>query len=156
MLGSNESPNTGSAVIDRDLLADKLAALYDRIQRVKVTVPESAEALRADRNALDLVSFNLMLSVQVCADMASHLIADEGWPAASSLAEGFKRLEQFDVIDRESALALQRAVGLRNVVAHGYAGIDVERCFDAAQHGLGDLESFARQVSAWAEAQRAR
>ncbi len=124
------------------------------MQRVQANVPESAEALRANRNALDLVSFNLMLSVQVCADLASHLIADEGWPAASSLAEGFHRLEQFGVIEGDTALALQRAVGLRNVVAHGYAGIDVERCFHAAQHGLGDLESFARQVSEWAQAHR--
>lgn len=105
--------NTGSAVVDRDLIASKLAELHGRIQRVKVNVPESAEALQANRNALDLVSFNLMLSVQVCADLASHLIADDG-----------------------------------------YAGIDVARCFDAAQHGLGDLESFARQISAWAQAQR--
>jgi uncharacterized protein YutE (UPF0331/DUF86 family) len=142
-------------VVDRDLLAAKLAELYDRMQRVRANVPESAEALRADRNALDLVSFNLMLSVQVCADLASHLIADEGWPAACSLAEGFHRLEQFGVIDRGTALALQRAVGLRNVVAHGYAGIDVERCFDAAQNGLADLESFARQVSEWAQAHQA-
>jgi uncharacterized protein YutE (UPF0331/DUF86 family) len=142
-------------VVDRDLLAAKLSELYDRMQRVQANVPESAEALRADRNALDLVSFNLMLSVQVCADLASHLIADEGWPAASSLAEGFHRLEQFGVIERATALALQRAVGLRNVVAHGYAGIDVERCFDAAQHGLEDLESFARQVSEWAQAHQA-
>lgn len=155
MPGSAELPNTGSAVVDRDLLAAKLAELHDRIQRVKANVPESAAALRANRNALDLVSFNLMLAVQVCADLASHLIADEGWPAATSLAEGFARLEQFGVVDRETALALQRAVGLRNVVAYGYAGIDVERCFDAAQHGLGDLESFARQVSAWAQAQPA-
>jgi uncharacterized protein YutE (UPF0331/DUF86 family) len=42
------------------------------------------------------------------------------------------------------------------VVAHGYAGIDVERCFDAAQNGLGDLEAFARQVSTWAQAREAR
>jgi uncharacterized protein YutE (UPF0331/DUF86 family) len=143
----------GSAVVDRDLLAAKLAELYDRIQRVKASVPESAEALLADRNALDLVSFNLMLSVQVCADMASHVIADEGWPVATSLAEAFARLEQFGVLERETTLALQRAVGLRNVVAHGYAGLDVERCFEAAQSGLTDLESFARQVSAWAQAQ---
>jgi uncharacterized protein YutE (UPF0331/DUF86 family) len=140
----------GSAVVDRDLLAAKLSELHYRIQRVRESAPESAEALRADRDALDLVSFNLMLSVQVCADIASHLIADEGWPAATSLAEGFVRLEQFGVLSHDTALVMQRAVGLRNVVAHGYAGIDVERCFEAARHGLSDLESFARQVSTWA------
>lgn len=143
-------------MVDRDLLAAKLAELHDRIQRVRANVLESAAALRANQDALDLVSFNLMLSVQVCADMASHLIADEGWPVATSLAEGFARLEQFGVLEHATAAALQQAVGLRNVVAHGYAGLDVERCFEAARHGLADLESFAQQVSVWAQAQRPR
>lgn len=68
-------------MVDRDLLTTKLAELHHRVQRVTASVPESAEALRADRDALDLVSFNLMLAVQVCADMASHSIADEGCPS---------------------------------------------------------------------------
>jgi hypothetical protein len=38
--------DTGSAVVDRDLLAAKLAELHDRIQRVRANVPESAAALR--------------------------------------------------------------------------------------------------------------
>ena len=75
-------------------------------------MPESAAALRASRNALDLVSFNLMLALQACADLASHLIADEGWPAATSLEEGFARLEQFGVVDRQvSAWAQAQPAG---------------------------------------------
>jgi uncharacterized protein YutE (UPF0331/DUF86 family) len=46
-------------------------------------------------------------------------------------------------------------VGLRNLVAHGYAGLDVRRCFDAAHTELVELENFAREVSVWAQAQRA-
>lgn len=142
-----------SRVVDHDLLAAKLAELFTRMQRVKANATEGVEELRANQDALDLVSFNLMLAVQVCADIASHLIADEGWPAATSLAESFARLEQFGVLERPTSRALQQAVGLRNVVAHGYAGLDVERCFEAAHHGLADLESFARQVSIWARGQ---
>jgi uncharacterized protein YutE (UPF0331/DUF86 family) len=33
---------------------------------------------------VDLVSFNLVLAVQSCSDIASHIIADEGWPAAQT------------------------------------------------------------------------
>jgi uncharacterized protein YutE (UPF0331/DUF86 family) len=138
-------------VVDRDLLTAKLVELSDRVDRIRLRLPDSASALAADRDALDLVSFNLMLSVQVCADVASHLIADEGWMPANSLAEGFTRLEQNGVLAASTAESLRRAVGLRNVVAHGYARLDVRRAFLAASTGTLDLEAFAREVSAWAE-----
>ncbi len=42
-----------------------------------------------------------------------------------------------------------KAAGLRNVVAHGYARIDIEAVFAAASRGLGDLEAFAKEVAVW-------
>lgn len=107
------------------------------------------QGLRSDRDALDLVSFNLMLAVQICADIASHVIADEGWPAAHTLGESFARLEQQGVLLRETAAALGRAVGLRNIVAHGYAGIDPAVVHTAAVRGVDDLDAFAREVAGW-------
>lgn len=137
-------------MVNRDLIAAKLAELSDRLSRVRAHCPDTADALRGDRDALDLVSFNLMLSVQSCADIASHIIADEGWPAARNLAEGFARLEERGVIDAPIAVALGRAVGLRNVVAYGYAGIDADAVHDAATAGVADIDAFARSIAAWA------
>jgi uncharacterized protein YutE (UPF0331/DUF86 family) len=90
-----------------------------------------------------------MLAVQTCADVASHLIADEGWPAAQSLADGFQRLAEKGIISAESGVALSRAVGLRNVVAHGYSGVDAALVHAAATQGVGDLDTFAREVADW-------
>jgi uncharacterized protein YutE (UPF0331/DUF86 family) len=139
-------------VVNRDILAAKLAELSDRVGRVRAHRPDDPEGLTADRDALDLVSFNLMLAVQTCADIASYLIADEAWPAARNLAESFTRLEERGVLDAPTAASLRRAVGLRNVVAHGYAGVDVQLVYDAATAGLADLESFAQQVASWLSA----
>ncbi|MGH7296294.1 MAG: type VII toxin-antitoxin system HepT family RNase toxin, partial [Polyangiaceae bacterium] len=66
--------------MNRDLLASKLADLSDRVGRVRSHGRPTVAELAADRDALDLVAFNLMLAVQTCADIASHLIADERWP----------------------------------------------------------------------------
>ncbi|MCG8556873.1 MAG: DUF86 domain-containing protein [Proteobacteria bacterium] len=137
-------------MVDLDLLSAKLAELSDRIARIKSHRGGDAGVLRRNRDALDLVSFNLMLAVQICADISSHLIADEGWVAAKTLAEGFTRAREHQVIDEPTAEALCRAVGLRNVVAHGYAGIDVELVHRAATDGMQDLERFAKQVARWA------
>lgn len=139
-------------MVDRDLLAAKLAELADRVSRVREHLPGTAAELARDRDALDLVSFNLMLAVQVCADVASHVIADEAWPTARSIAEGFARLEEHGVLSAPTARALRDAVGLRNVVAHGYAKLDIGRAHRAASSGIDDLGAFAREVSAWAQA----
>src|SRR5205814_8619799 len=96
-----------------------------------------------------LVSFNLMLAVQSCLDIASHLIAEQGWAPAPSLSDAFVRLGAHGVISRNTAAALKDAAGLRNVVAHGYAGADPKKIHAAASVGLGDLEAFAREVAAW-------
>jgi uncharacterized protein YutE (UPF0331/DUF86 family) len=111
-----------------------------------------AEQLSADPDALDIVSFNLMLAVQLCADIASHVIADEEWTPAKSIAESFSRIEAEGVISTPTGDSLRRAVGLRNVVAHGYGHVDAKLVFAAATGGLADLDRFAREVAAWVRA----
>lgn len=136
-------------MVDRNLVASKLSELADHLARVRARRKATAEELARDRDALDLVAFNLMLAVQTCADIASHLIADEGWAAAASLGAAFERLRDQHVISAAVSEALARAVGLRNVVAHGYAGVRPEMIHAAATSGLADLEAFSREVAAW-------
>lgn len=140
-------------MVNRDVIAAKLSDLAHRVQRAKTHTPATSAELAADLDALDLVAFNLMLAVQICADIASHLIADGGWPNARTLAESFDRLREHGVLTRETAQALGRAAGLRNVVAHGYASVDVSLVHAAASAGLADLDAFAREVAEWLSGQ---
>lgn len=136
-------------MVDQDVIAAKLGELADRVGRVRRHCPADAQALADDRDAFDLVAFNLMLAVQACVDIAGHLIADQGWAPAKDLAESFHRLQANGVLSRETADALARAAGLRNVVAHVYAQADAKLVFRAATSGLDDLERFGREVAAW-------
>ncbi|MBK6846986.1 MAG: DUF86 domain-containing protein [Proteobacteria bacterium] len=136
-------------MVDRDIVAAKLAELSTRIERAGRHCPSSIAALAEDRDALDLVSFNLLLAVQSCLDLASHIIADEGWPPATSLAQAFRRLAEHRVLSPATATALAQAAGLRNLVAHGYSDVDVARIHQAATTGLADLRTFMHEVSVW-------
>jgi uncharacterized protein YutE (UPF0331/DUF86 family) len=138
-------------MVDVNVVAMKLGELADRIARVREHYPADPEDLAWDRDALDLISFNLLLAVQTCLDLASHLIADEGWTPAATARGAFERLEEQGVISRETSLALHDAVGLRNFVAHGYSGVDPKQIHAAAKTGLADLELFATEVSVWVE-----
>jgi len=136
-------------MVKADVVAAKLSDLSDRIARVRAHRKADASALGADRDALDLVSFNLMLCVQICADLASHVIADEGWAPAKNLPQSFGILAEHGILDAATAAAMGRAVGLRNVVAHGYGRVDAAMVHSASSTGLDDLDAFAAQLAAW-------
>jgi uncharacterized protein YutE (UPF0331/DUF86 family) len=136
-------------VVDRDVVLAKLGELADRITRLRTLCPPTTDDLAADRDRADLVAFNLMLAVQSCLDIASHLIADEGWRAATTLAGAFQRLAEHGVLTKPTADALGKAAGLRNVVAHGYAAVALSLVHQGATAGLRDLETFAREVATW-------
>ncbi len=134
---------------DRDVVAAKLAELEDRLARVRAHARGTASELASDRDASDLVALNLMLAVQTCLDVASHIIADEKWPLAPTLAESFHRLAEHGVINDSTDEALGRAASFRNVVAHGYGRVVAELLFAAATDGVRDLERFAHEIAAW-------
>jgi uncharacterized protein YutE (UPF0331/DUF86 family) len=136
-------------MVDEAIVATKLRELEDRIARIAAHRPADAASFATDRDALDLVSFNLLLAIQACLDIASHLIADEGWSSAATLGETFQRLGEQGVLTRSTADSLRRAAGLRNVVAHGYAEANPGLLYAAALDGLVDLRHFASEVSAW-------
>jgi uncharacterized protein YutE (UPF0331/DUF86 family) len=64
-------------MVDTNVVAQKLKEIYRRITRTRAVCPAEPEDLAANEDALELVSFNLLLGVQACIDLATHLIADE-------------------------------------------------------------------------------
>jgi uncharacterized protein YutE (UPF0331/DUF86 family) len=137
-------------MVDRNVLSAKLKELAYRVAKVRQHNSSDAGEMEKEGDRLDLVSFNLMLAVQACLDIASHLISDEGWAVAVTLGESFRRLAEHGVISVATATALNRAVALRNIVAHGYSNVEPALIHAAATNGPADLERFGTEVSAWA------
>lgn len=136
-------------MVEVNVFSEKLKQLSKRIAKARAHCPADPEALAADSDLLDLVAFNLFLAVQTCLDLATYLIADKNWAPAATAREVFERLQEHEVISQETAQSLRRAVGLRNVVAHGYGSVDPLQIHTAASTGLPDLERFAAELSAW-------
>lgn len=136
-------------MVDVNVVAEKLKQLSLHIAKVRAHCPADPEELEENSDALDLVSFNLLLAVQICLDSANHVIAEEDWEPAATAREAFERLEERGAITRQTAGALRQAVGLRNLVTHGYAGVDPAKIQAAAKNGPTDLERFVSELSTW-------
>jgi uncharacterized protein YutE (UPF0331/DUF86 family) len=134
-------------VVDKAILAGKLAAIRDAVMRVRQVLPVSAEAFTADRTAREVVTLNVFVALQDAIGLATHWIADRGWAVPQSHAEVFTVLGDHGVIDRDLAQRLRAAAGLRNLIAHQYGALNADRVFAIAAHELDDVLAFCQQVA---------
>ena len=138
-------------MVDKAVLASKIAAVRDAIARIRSVLPPSADAFRADRTAREVVAFNLLVATQTCLDLAAHWLADEGWDVPPTYGDMFVGLANHGVIDCALARQLAAAAGLRNLVAHQYGVVDWQRVHAIAATDLGDLDAFCAALAARAQ-----
>ena len=129
-------------VVDRALVATKIAAVRDATARVGAVLPESVEAFIADRTAREVITLNIFVAVQDCLDLAAHWLADAGWEMPETYADVFTALARHEVIPRELADRLAAAAAFRHLVAHQYGILDWRRVHGLATTDLGDLDTF--------------
>ena len=138
-------------MVDNAVLARKLAAIRDAVDRIREVLPASAEAFRHDRTAREIVILNLFIGLQEAIAIATHWLADEGWEVPQSYGEAFTALAERHILEASLAERLRAASGLRNLIAHQYGAVDVNRIFELASHDLDDLLSFSQQIAKHAE-----
>jgi uncharacterized protein YutE (UPF0331/DUF86 family) len=134
-------------MVDKALLAAKVAAVRDAVARVQAILPHDPERFLADRTAREVVVLNLFVALQGCLSMAAHWLADAGSDVPQSYREVFLRMGERGVIPAELAARLAAASGLRNLIAHQYGALDWRRLHEVASSGVGDLLAFCEALA---------
>ena len=135
-------------VVDRAILAARVATVRYAVERVGAVLPVTEAAFLADRTAREVVVLNVFVAVQTCLELAAHWVADEGWDVPPRYPEIFTVLADRGVVPRDLALRLAAASGFRNLVAHQYGVLDWSRVYAIAASELGDLETFCAALAA--------
>ncbi len=109
-----------SPVIDRELLAERSAAVGRHLDRVARHLPRDAAELLPETAAADTVILHLWQAVQVVIDLAVSTCVRLGLGSPPTYADAFRCLADAQVIPRELAERLARAAGFCNLVVHAY------------------------------------
>lgn len=134
--------------MDTLILAEKLEALRRCVKRIEEKRADSAEALRKDVDRQDILSLNLTRAVQLCVDIASHVLADTEQPAPQTMGEAFALLAVQGIITDTLCDRMQAAVGFRNIAVHNYRTIDWDIVYGITWQGLDDFRAFATAIAA--------
>jgi uncharacterized protein YutE (UPF0331/DUF86 family) len=133
--------------MDEVVVLSKLDSLRRCTERIRSKTPESATALLEDYDLQDIICVNLERAVQICVDIAAHILADKNQPAPDSMGESFAQLHEHGVIPETLATHLAKAVGFRNIAVHAYRSISWEIVFSIITERLKDFSDFARHVA---------
>lgn len=125
----------------------KLTRAIDWLDKAESILSRPAEVFLADTAAQDLASFYLFRSIQECIDLALHWVVDEGWEAPDDAASTFLALADRRAIDRDLAEKMGGAVGLRNLIVHGYNFVDHAKIQREYQAGVANLRRFLAAVA---------
>ncbi len=101
-------------MVDRDLLLRKLADLDVYVAQVREFGAITAEEYRRDWKTQRIVERTLQMAIEVCADVADHIIADRKLRVPATYTEAFEILEEAGILTAAQREAVVRMSGFRN------------------------------------------
>ena len=137
--------------MDRPLIEEKVEALRHCVRRIQAKRPDQLDTLRDDWDLQDIIALNLTRAVQLCVDIAAHLIAESDHPPPDTMAESFDRLRDMQVLDDELAEQLKSAVGFRNIAVHQYESVDWAIVHTIVHEHLDHFRQFAEATIVYIE-----
>lgn len=129
------------------VLEQKLESLRHCVVRIQSKRLDSVEALLNDQDTQDILVLNITRAVQLCVDIASHLISSSSEPMPNTMGDTFVTLTKLGYIDDALANKMKRSVGFRNIAVHNYEQVNWEVVHAISTQHLDDFKLFALAVN---------
>lgn len=134
--------------MDELVVANKIESLRRCLKRVEQRCPQSPEELLNDIDAQDVITLNLARAVQLCVDIALHVLASSDQLVPQAMADAFTSLAEEGVISADLADKMRKSVGFRNIAIHQYEKINWSIVYSIATDRISDFKAYARAISA--------
>jgi uncharacterized protein YutE (UPF0331/DUF86 family) len=134
-------------LVDRAAVEARLARLDRELSMIERVRGAGRDRFLADDGLQHQAERALQLVIQICLDVGVHLVAARGLRAPDEYRDVFERLSREDTLDAALAERLEEAVGLRNLLVHGYVDLDPALIWEK----LGEVEDL-RAFAGWAVA----
>lgn len=137
------------ALVDKELILKKLSEIEEHLQELEEFKDISIDDYRKDWKIQRIVERTLQILIEICIDVANHIISDEKWRVPSSYSETFKILYENRVIDDELFKNLEKMAKFRNIIVYNYDKISPEVMVNILKKDLIDFLRFKDSIITW-------
>jgi len=135
--------------LNEALLAQRFSEIRQTGELLKPYAEMPSSTFVADREAADAAKCRLLMGIEACAQVCSHIISRVTGQSPESVPSCFERLAAIGVIPREIALRLVQMARFRNILVHRYQMVDDTQVHHLLRTGSGDWEAFIEHVQAY-------
>lgn len=133
-------------MVDKALILRKLTELETYLKQAKEYSGISVEQYQADWKIQRIVERTLQLMVEVCVDIANHIISDRDLAVPTSYANTFEILNRSGLISNELVQTMVRMAKFRNILAHQYTEVDAAIVVAILHGHLNDFNLFRDEI----------
>lgn len=135
----------------RARIYSKLEDLKKYVQFLRSYQSHGKEKLREDYTLRGAAERYLQLALECTLDTGEMIISKEGLRKPERYKEVIEILGEEGILPREFAERFAPSMGLRNILVHRYAEIDLDELYGHLQHDLEDFNTFAKFVAKYVE-----
>lgn len=136
-------------MVDRDLVLRKLSDLDQYLGQVAEYRDITLDHYRGDWKIQRIVERTLQMAIEVCVDIANHIIADRALRIPTTYAEAFEILGEAGLLNSTQRDAMVRMSNFRNVIVHDYARVDSAIVVRILHEHLIDFTELKSAVLKW-------
>jgi uncharacterized protein YutE (UPF0331/DUF86 family) len=107
----------------------------------------SLAAYKSDWKTQRIVERTLQILIELCLDIANHIIADGKMRLPAGYADIFRVLMENRVIDRRLWGRMEKMAKFRNVVVHQYEKIDPAIVVSILRRNLADFGKYQKAIA---------
>ncbi len=133
-------------MVDRLLIGRKLAQIDTYLKQIRDFSRVSLTQYKKDWKIQRIVERTLHILIEVCIDIANHIISDQDMRLPTGYADTFKVLMENGVINKKLCETLEKMAKFRNVVVHQYETIDPTIVVYILHRNLQDFEKYKRTI----------
>jgi uncharacterized protein YutE (UPF0331/DUF86 family) len=140
-------------VLKRDTIEQRLKELNKILQELNKYGQIEREALQKDLSQRWIIERGLIAAASIILEIADHILAGHFGIYIETYEESLEGLQNNEVISATLYQQIKGLGGFRNILVHGYLGLDTAQVFDNFQKGLVVFPLFAQEILEWLEAQ---
>jgi uncharacterized protein YutE (UPF0331/DUF86 family) len=133
-------------VVDKALILRKLAELELCLRQLKEYTNITVNQYSGDWKAQRIIERTLQMMIEICADIAGHIISDRGYRVPTTYADTFRVLCENSILNRELFETMEKMAKFRNIIVHHYDKVDREIVIGILRKDLDDFSAFKNAI----------
>jgi len=86
------------------------------------------------------------MMIELCADIANHVISDEFLRTPETYSDTFRVLAENNILTADQLSVMEKMAKFRNIVVHQYESVDAEIVILVLRRHLNDFSQFSDSV----------